>query len=63
MISQTPSGADANLNPRSKGKSIYLCTHYSSKGLRITSLGMISAKARDDEEGRMIYLLMKNRRI
>ena len=57
MISQTPSGADANLNPRSKGKSMYLCTHYSSKGLRITSLGMISAKARDDEEGRISYFV------
>ena len=57
MISQTPSGADANLNPRSKGKSMYLCTHYSSKGLRITSLGMISAKARDDDEGKNKFII------
>ena len=57
MISQTPSGADANLNPRSKGKAIYLCTHYSSKGLRITSLGMISAKARDDDEGKNKFII------
>ena len=57
MISQTPSGADANLNPRSKGKSMYLCTHYSSKGLRITSLGMISAKARDDDEDKNKFII------
>ena len=57
MISQTSSGADANLNPRSKGKSMYLCTHYSSKGLRITSLGMISAKARDDDEGKNKFII------
>ena len=57
MISQTPSGADANLNPRSKGKSMYLCTHYASKGLRITSLGMISAKARDDDEGKNKFII------
>ena len=57
MISQTPSGADANLNPRSKGKSMYLCTHYSSKGLRITSSGMISAKARDDDEGKNKFII------
>ena len=57
MISQTPSGADANLNPRNQGKSMYLCTHYSSKGLRITSLGMISAKARDDDEGKNKFII------
>ena len=57
MISQTPSGAAANLNPRSTGNSMSLCTHYSSKGLRITSLGMISAKARDDDEGKNKFII------
>lgn len=30
---------------------MYLCVRFASKGLRITSLGMISSKSRDDCEG------------
>ena len=51
VIRNTPSGEDANLNPHSKGKSVYLCVKYSRRAMRITSLKMITQRQKEFDEG------------
>ena len=50
MISQTPSGADANLNNSTKGSPIYLCVRYLSEGLHITNLLSIPQRQKEIPE-------------
>ena len=51
VIRSTPSGEDANLNPNAKGSSVYLCTKYSRRSLRITRLLMVPQKEKEFNEG------------